>query len=258
MAALESIRAQYLAQKRLIGEAALHALYPKDVNYMFLSMELVDSQGNTVDYFSWPVLPDELRETHQELTQVQKTLGGIKVTKNSTFAPKQISIRGTFGRDFKVLVGSTKVEFAGFGFSTQNGNFNVTSPNLLGSKIPQLSSFIKTGYGCVKLVESIKDKLKDLDSNSKPFALYLYNPVLGNNYQVEITNFTHMQDSNQNNMVPGYTLSMTAVAPLNELLGRKAMMNASIKNLSIANIQKSANQLASDLRRTIREVDPVL
>ncbi len=218
---------------------------------MFLSMELVDSQGNTVDYFSWPVLPDEISETHNELTQIQKTLGGIRVTKNSTFVPKPISMRGTFGRTFKVLVGATKVEIAGFGFSTQDGNFNVTGPNLLGTKVPQLSSFIKTGYGCIKIVESMKDKLKELDPYSKPYALYLYNPILGNNYQVEINSFRHSQDSQTNNMVPAYSLQLMAIAPLDQLLGRRAMLNSAIKNLSIANIQKSANQLASTLRRTI-------
>jgi len=213
-----------------------------------LAIELVDSQENTVDYFIWPILPDEIRENHTELTTIRKTMGGVNVLKNPTFNPRQISMRGTFGRTFKLLLGQQTVEFAGFGFSIQNGKFNVTAPNLLDGDVPQFSTFAKTGYGCVKILEAMKEKSKKLDQYGKPYALYLYNPILGNNYQVEFNTFSHMQDKDQFNMIPAYSIQLTAVASLEAILGRRASVNSALKNLSLANLQKTANQVASNLR----------
>lgn len=245
---LISVQNQFRDLLTQTGKAALHAVYPMDFNYSFIAIELVDSQGSTVDYFGWPILPDEVRETHVEITNIRKTMGGVNVMKNPTFAPRQISMRGTFGRTFKLLLGQQTVEFAGFGFSIQNGKFNISPPNALDATIPQFSSFAKTGYGCVKLLEAIKEKSKKLDQYGKPFSLYLYNPILGNNYQVEFNNFSHMQDKDQYNMIPAYSMQLTAIALLDSVLGRRASVNSALKNLSLANLQKTANVVASGLR----------
>lgn len=245
---LQAVTAQFSDLLVNTGKAGLASLYPKDFSYSFISIELVDSQNNTVDYFSWPVLPDEIRETHTELTTIRKTMGGVNVLKNPTFNPRQISMRGTFGRTFKLILGQQTVEFAGFGFSIQNGKFNVSTPNLLDGDIPQFSSFAKTGFGCVKILEAMKEKSKKLDQYQKPHSLYLYNPILGNNYQVEFNTFSHMQDSGQYNMIPAYSLQLTAVASLDAILGRRASVKSALKNMSLGNLQKMANNIASNLR----------
>lgn len=248
---LIATEASFKSKVSQIGRAALHALFPKDAEYYFIALELVDSQGNTVDYFAWPVLPDQIRETHVEITRVRKTIGGVNVTKNSTFTPRQITINGTFGKRFKILLKSGQVEFAGFGLSMQNGRFNISTPNKLQNNIPQFSSFAKSGYGCVKLLEGMKEKSKALDGNNKPFSLFLYNPILGNNYQVEFNSFTHFQDESRFNMFPGYGLQITAVAPLDTLFTRAANVRSTLKNLSFSNLQKTANTLAIRLRSRI-------
>lgn len=233
---------QFIAQASSLGRALLSALYPSDIEYYMLALELVDSQGNTVDYFAWPILPDELSEVDLTLTNVRKTMMGVNVQKNQTFNPKSISLRGDFGRRFKILLGGNQVVFAGFGLSTTNGKFSITSPNFLSSEPPQFSTIAKTGYGCVKLLESIKDKSKQLDGHGRPFSLFLYNPILGNNYQVEFVSFKHSQDKDHYNMYPNYNIQLIATAPFEQTLRQR------IKTLTVGFFQNRVNKLASNLR----------
>jgi hypothetical protein len=130
----------------------------------------------------------------------------------------------------------------------QNGKFNISAPNFLEGDVPQFSSFAKTGYGCVKVLEAMKEKSKKLDNYNKPHSLYLYNPILGNNYQVEVNEFMHMQDKDKFNMVPAYSMRLTAVAELNAIFGRGGSILSALSNLTIGNLQKSANSIASQLR----------
>jgi hypothetical protein len=241
--------ASFKSKVAQIGRAGLHALFPKDIEYYFLAIELVDSQGNTVDYFAWPILPDEIKETQTEITNIRKTMGGVNVLKNPTFNPRTISIRGDFGRRFKLLLDGKPIELGGFSLSMQNGKFNINPPNLLDSNVAQFSSFVKSGYGCVKVLESIKEKSKKLDGDQQPFALYLYNPILGNNYQVEFNSFSQRQDKSEYNMRPAYDIQLTAIAPLDSVLSRRANLKSVLKNLSLSNLQKTANSVASGLRR---------
>ncbi len=245
---LEATKSSFRSKLSQVGRATLNTLFPKDIELYMLSMELVNSQGQTVDYFAWPILPDEIRETNTEITNIRKTMGGVNVLKNPTFVPAQISIRGDFGRSFKILLGGQQIQFAGFGLSTSDGKFNITPPNTLENPIPQFSTFAKTGYGCVKLLEAIRDKSKKLDSDGKPFSLYLYNPILGGNYQVEFNSFQQMQDKNHYNMFPAYNMQLTGIAPLDSVLSRRANIRSALKNLSIHNLQKTANTVASSLR----------
>ncbi len=231
-----------------IGRTALSALYPNDINLALIALELVDSNGSTVDYFTWPIMPSEIREVHQEITNIKKTIGGVYVLKNTTFAPRQISLSGTFGRRFKLLINNKQLELAGFRFSLSGGKVNISPPNFLEQRIPEFSSIAKNGYGCIKIIEAMKEKSKKLDENGKPYSLYFYNPLLGNNYQIEIINFSHMQDENEHNMLPAYSLQCVAVAPLEGVLSRLSNINSALKNITFAGLQKSANAIVSNLK----------
>lgn len=247
MALLET-KSSFRSKLAQLGRGTLHALFPNDVEAYLLALELVDSQGATIDYFAWPILPDEISDTHSEATSVVKTFGGTHTNKTSTFTPRNINLRGTFGRDFKVLLGGQEIVAFGFSLSIRNGKFNINPPNLLDNPVPQLSSFVKNGYGCVKILEAIKEKSKKVDSFQKPYSLYFYNPILGNNYQVEIKKFTTSQDVSRNNMIPHYSLELIATAPLESIISRRANIGSAIKNLTISYLQKTANSLASNLR----------
>lgn len=245
------VERKYKDQVKTLGVATLNALYPNDIPMYSLYLELVNSKGHTVDFFSWPVMPDEIRETENtaSVMSIRKTMSGVVVQSNSTFHPRQISIRGDFGRKFKVVIGGEQIVFAGFGLSLKNGKFNVTKPNFFSSEPPQFSSIAKNGYGCVKMLESIKEKSRQLDEDGFPYSLYLYNPVLGNNYQVKFSSFTHMQDKDRYNMIPSYNIQLTAVASLSDVLSVRTKINSAIRNFSVGGLQKTANSLVSKIRR---------
>lgn len=251
-----AVEQKYLSSLRTIGRGVLNAIYPNDIETYFLALELVDSRNRTVDYFAWPVLPEELRESHNEITNVRKTMTGVNVLKNSTFNPRPILIRGKFGRRFRVLIGGNGIEIAGFGIGISfKGGLSVSAtPNFLNQTPAQFSSFVKTGFGCIKVIERIKERSKRLDSDLKPHTLYLYNPILGGNYQVEFApgeSFVHLQDSGQHNMLPSYMLKLIATAPLDGILGRRASIGSALKNLSIDTLQKLGQGVANDLRSRI-------
>lgn len=244
----QAIEAEFKSRLSQIGKGGLNALFPSDFEYYLVALELVDSQNNTVDYFSFPVLPEEIRESHNEITNIRKTMTGVNVTKNPTFTPRQISIRGNFGRRFKLLLGGQQVQFAGFGLSIKNGALSVSGPGSLQEVIPQFSSFAKTGYGCIKVIEAMKEKSKKLDNYQKPFSLYLYNPILGNNYQVEFNSFAHMQNQDTNNMIPAYNIQLTAIAPLSSLFSRGSSIKSALSKVTVGELQKTANNIARNLK----------
>src|SRR5690606_5835431 len=129
-----------------------------------------------------------------------------------------------------------------------NGKFDVQNNNFLDGAVPQFSSIAKNGYGCVKILEAMKEKSKKLDEWQKPHTLYLYNPILGNNYQVEFVNFSHHQDKDKYNMVPAYSMTLTAIAPLDSVFSRVDNVRSALKNLSMGVLQNSANQVATSLK----------
>jgi hypothetical protein len=246
---ISSVQANYQARLAQLGKAALHALYPNDFEYYSMSLELVDFLGNTVDYFTFPILPSNIDETTKELTNVRKTMTGVNVLKNPTFVPHPIVITGDFGKMFKVIINGQAIEFAGLSISS--GHFSI-DPLKAVRTFTQFSSFAKTGYGCIKVLEAMKQKSKQLDTNfKKPYSLYFYNPIFGNNYQVEFDTFKVTQNSKERNMIPGYTMQLTAVAPLDSLLSRTANLKSSVKNLAFSSLQKSANSAARNLRGVI-------
>lgn len=242
------VEQRFRAQLDALGPGTLNALFPNDFSYAFVALELVDSQGNTVDYFAWPILPDEIVDMDTTLTNVRKTMFGVNVQKNQTFNPRTITMRGDFGRKFKLLLGGNEVIFAGFGLSMKNGKYSVTSPNFFSTEPPQFSTIAKNGYGCVKMLEAMKDKSKQLDSNGRPFSLFLYNPLLGNNYQVEFVSFRQSQDKDHYNMYPAYNIQFIAVAPFEQTLKQGLL------NLTVGYFQKRVNNIASNLRSSLKSL----
>lgn len=244
----DSLNSRKRSLLRTIGKAGLNALYPKEFEHYFFALELVDHLGQTVDYFAFPILPSSFSEEHTEITNIKKSMGGVVTIKNQTFVPKQINIRGDFGKSLKILLGGKQVELFGLRFSMNNGNFGVSGNPLsnLVTKYANFSSFAKTGFGCIKMLEALKDKSNQIDPvTKKPYALYCYNSMTGNNYKVEIKRFTHQQDKSGMNMIPNYSLSMTATATLESLT--EFNQYSSIINLGINLLQKATNNVVNNI-----------
>lgn len=215
----EQARQRYLAELQQLGKKGINAAFPNDFEYYFMAFELVNSDDETVDYFAFPILPQNFNETKTEIKNIKKSAGGITVLKTSTFVPRQITMEGDFGRKFKILQGENVSDlFSAISFSLKNGVFSKESLSNIVTTIKSsvFEPGVKTGYGCIKILEAIVDKANGLDNKNNPYRLYFYNHALGNNYLVEPTSISFSQDE-QKTQIWSYSLQMTAIARLEDL-----------------------------------------
>lgn len=194
----------------LNGKAALNSQFPNEFEIYMCALELVSvANGSTLKYFLFPVMPSSIRETQPKITNVRKTVGGVSVLSTPNFIPVDISISGNFGRQFRLLGDSqTSQELI--------ASFKSNVVNLFKNGTATSSTFdnsVKTGYGCIKILEDIIKSSEQLDPTGQGFDLIFYNLALGNNYYVKATNleFSQAQDSN---MIWNYSLTMKAIAPV--------------------------------------------
>jgi hypothetical protein len=231
-----------------IGEPTLHSIFPNDFEMYFVALELLTSDNVTVDYFAFPVLPQQISISEPQLTNIKKTAYGITSLTTNTFVPKMISLKGDFGRRFKLLLSDRIVDFSAFKFSGILKKENIQG-NLNTLRKVAFDPQIKSGYGCMKILQSICDKSTAVDNNNQPFKLFFYNPVMGDNYMVEVIEFAPGMSMDRNR-IHSYSLQLKAIAPLENLVNfnnTKSML----RKLTINNLQKSANIIVNNIRRSL-------
>lgn len=239
--------------RQVLGKKALNALFPREFEFYMLSLELINSKGFTEDFFTFPVTPNSIKEQYQTLTNIQKTASGITVNKTDTFAPRNIIVSGNFGRQFKTIINRNLVSFTGIAFTAESGGVDGLKQNFTSQRPGEIVSAVfnretKTGYGCLKVLESIINKSQNRDPFGFPYRLLLYNAALGNNYVVEVINFEQNQDQ-QSNAIWNYNIVFTAVAPV-EFISEISPL--SIRDgLSRENVLRSINRTTSFLSRSI-------
>ena len=108
-----------------IGRAALNSWKPDDFDFYICSFELLDSRGSSLELFNFPVMPNTLSIDKQSLVNIKRTGDSINSQFSDSYVSKPISISGSFGRKFKILLGL-------------NNDLKV-----------------KTGYGALKMMEKI-------------------------------------------------------------------------------------------------------
>lgn len=236
----DSIQQEFKSAFKQFGKAGLNALFPNDFEYYMIAFEIVNSKGESVDYFTFPILPNTIKETQPQLNNIRKTSGGVLVMDNETFVPTEIALSGSFGRKFKFLVKSTDLAIAGFRFNGDGASFEMENS--------EFSSFAKTGYGCIKVMESIKNKSRKLDQYGKPYRLILYNPILGNNYYVKFESFSHSQSSQDSNMMPNYEMRLKSIGPLSKSSG-DGQIEDLLLNLGQSAVQNAINRSFSRIKR---------
>ena len=189
-----------------IGRLGAHALFPNDFEAYFVSLELTDSRGITERFITFPVTPSQITEMQPSMVNVKKSASGVIAIDTESFIPSDIEIKGNFGRNLRFAIGSNILQGGAIAFTR----------GLLEGDIqrPTFSPVVKSGYGFTKSLEEIIKLSHKLDSKGNPRRLYLYNPILGNNYLVKAMNFVHSQNIAEN-MIPQYTLQLKSVAPLN-------------------------------------------
>lgn len=240
--AIKEIFDRYEGLLNSVGEASLNALFPNDFEHYLIALELTTFDNRTIDYFAFPVSPDSIQQVEPQITNIKKTVGGISSLSTTTFVPKEITLKGTFGRRFRVLF-QNPVWFSAFKFSGVQ-----KKEDLIGKfsalKKASFDPTIKTGYGCSKILQSICDKSTMVDDLNKPFKLYFYNPILGDNYLVKIIDLTLSQSKESNRLVY-YNLRLRAIAPLDNSI------KAFAKSLTIEALQKGTNEIVSNIKNSL-------
>lgn len=231
-----------------IGEAGLNAAFPVDFEYYFTALELVDSLGNTIDYLAFPVQPSSITKVMPKRTNIKKSSSGITVIRSNSFVPEMITIKGNFGRSFKLLVSPDKYE-QGSIFSVTSGVYTLQDGNVnsLSINYPIFNVGVKTGYGCTKILQAIISKSSSVDRNGRPFRLLFYNLGLGESYLVEVppNGLTLMQDESMN-MIWTYSLELTVLAPI-QLVSAGVSPSSSRTLLTTSVIQNAFSTLRGDI-----------
>ena len=237
-----------------IGRAGLNGLFPNDFEVYMVSLELTTSRGELVDFLSFPILPKSMSQSEAKRINVKKSLQGIVVTTSNSFTPKEITMQGNFGRSFKIALSPrTTASGVGFKFSTRAGIFKSTDTNPRSTKLttPVFDSTVKTGYGLIKILQSIIDKSTSLDDEGRPFRLFLHNPTIGGSWLVTPTQNPLVLGQNlQLNMIHTYNLNLTLLAPLDSLRGEISSTSL-LEVATVGVVQKGVNTLARDLRRIL-------
>lgn len=232
--ALEGVKERYGDLLNTIGTAALNALFPKDFEAYMISFELVDSQDSTLEFFSFPIMPESISIVEPEITSIRKTNRGITSLKTDSFIPRDINLTGNFGRTFRVLLRNKVIDFNSFNFRT--GQFEISLNDYDGPTV-------KTGFGSMKVLQRLLNGSKVLDGKGNPCRLYFYNFAFSENYVVEVINKTFSQ-SKESNVIWNYNVALKAVAPINNIVrSRRSLVNI----LSSNALQKSINTLAANI-----------
>lgn len=221
MADLSNLKQLVLNQVVSVGRAALSGLFPRDFEYYMVALELTTFEGDTIDFFSFPIMPSQISKSENVRTSVYSTLGGITVINSDTFTPQDLTITGDFGRAFKIVLGDLNkdaVTFRGVKFSNSKGVYYSDEVNAkFNKKIPDFNFALKSGYGCLKMLQSIINRAISHDEG-RSFRLYFYNLGLGESYLVVPTKTPLTMNMNENkNMIWNYTLNLQIVAPLDRI-----------------------------------------
>jgi hypothetical protein len=75
MSALDTV----MSLAKSIGTQALSSMYPNDFEWYMVAIELADSQEKTVDYLTFPIMPDSMSKTEYARTNLKKSLSVIFV-----------------------------------------------------------------------------------------------------------------------------------------------------------------------------------
>lgn len=210
-----------------VGLQALSTALPREFEWYMIAIELADFEGNTIDYLTFPIMPNSLAKVEQNRNTLKKSMSGVTVLSNSSLALGELILQGNFGRGFKILVGvggnSETSGAMGWQYSIKNKKTSLYSLSSgkdgsvrgVNINIGAFDAAVKTGYGVIKILQAIIDKSVGTDNNGKPFRLFFYNLAFGESYQVIVPpNGVRFYQDMSNNMIWCYDLRFTIVAPL--------------------------------------------
>lgn len=230
MSSIELVRKKAQDVIMTLGRSALHAMSPDDFEYYSCTLELVDSHGVIENILHFPVMPNSISINRTSLVNIKKS-GLTYISQfQDTYVGQNISIAGTFGRKFRLLITN------GIG-----GNIN-DNQNLLN----YFDLKVKTGYGALKLLEKIIESSQKLDDYGNPKILFLYNHSFNQNVVIEVLNF-QVSQSLENNMIWNFSIDSKSLAPADSILFLGNFEKHLMKLLAVEALNKSINDIFSNI-----------
>lgn len=201
-----------------LGRAGLHYAFPNDFEYYAISFEIVNTLGESVAYFGFPIMPNSLNISISNAIDISQTSAGVESIINPSFIPFDVTGLGTFGRALRLV----NYQQAGIGLRLSKEFFSSklqNIKNIVNGEGANFSNFVKTGYGLCKVLEGIFALGSAVDREGRPYVAIMYNLSLNHNYIVELLNVSFSQDVSTNNAMWNYNFSVKATAPLKALDG---------------------------------------
>ena len=236
-----------------VGLQAIATMMPHEFEWYMIALELATADNKTIDYLTFPIMPNSLSKVEQNRTSIKKSLSGVTVLQNSALPLGEIVLQGNFGRGFKNLVGiNNDVSAGALAYSMKAGKFDLYSiQEGSNNKIPKVKTFntaVKTGYGVIKMLQAILSKSVGHDNQGRPFRLFFYNMAFGESYQVVVpSNGMRFYQDISNNMIWNYDLRLTVVAPLDAVVKESRKW----KQLSASAIQGSVDIVSSEVKSVV-------
>lgn len=226
------------------GRGILSVLYPNEIESYLMALELTNSLGETLQYFVFPVMPSSIQKTEQNRTNVKKSSSGTTVLMSSSHAPAEISIKGDFGRSFKLLTNPT----GGYSYGMQLS----IGKDKLDINVPEFDPSVKSGFGCIKILQNMVTQCGKLDQFSRPNRLYFYNMALGESYLVTVLpGGLTLSQTYEKNMIWSYNLSFQVLANLEDLKSSEDVQRSLQSVLAASTIQNSVNVLVGEVKNLL-------
>lgn len=239
-----------------VGVQAIATMMPHEFEWYMIALELATADNKTIDYLTFPIMPNSLSKVEQNRTSIKKSLSGVTVLQNSALPLGEIVLQGNFGRGFKNLVGiNNDVSAGALAYSMKAGKYDLYSLQKgSNNKIPKVKTFntaVKTGYGVIKMLQAILSKSVGHDNQGRPFRLFFYNMAFGESYQVVVPpNGMRFYQDISNNMIWNYDLRLTVVAPLDAVVKDSRKW----KQLSASAIQGSVDIVSSEVKNIVGDL----
>lgn len=219
------------------AKLALNTLYPAEFEVYMVTLELVDYNDESLEYFTFPINPESISKSQPYLKQIERTYGAVVVNKSGSFVPQDIIIRGTFGRQFRFITTDKVLDLTAIQWLPNGKEFNKN---------------YKSGYGCFKIVQKICDEANILDDGHAR-KLYFHNLAMGESYLVEVMNFTGSQSQNSN-MIWNYDLRMKILSNVLDenkwkTFGQNALTSAVTAGANL--VAKAGKELVGNLLQSI-------
>lgn len=226
-----------------LGKSAAHSLFPNNFEYYLCSFELYDSTNKMIGLLSFTVMPNNMLVNKTQIANITKTNKSVFTIFNDSFVPTDISIQGTFGRKFRLILNDKEIGGVGKDLA-------------FGKMLPSVSKptpvLVKSGYGMTKMLEKMIQASWTLDSNGLPCFLVFRNYSMNQALIVEVVQHSFSQ-SMDSNMLWNYALEMKGVAPASILWQDKGNTNTNkvIGRVLASAGSKSLNNIISSVKKSL-------